>query len=68
MDIYVDSIVNYFKIGEIETLKIPNGIIKIKYDVNVEDKIIFKQTLAKVVQINKVFIIPEECDYSKFPK
>ena len=24
MDIYVDSIVNYFKIGEIETLKIPN--------------------------------------------
>ena len=24
MDIYVDSIVNYFKIGEIESLKIPN--------------------------------------------
>lgn len=49
----------------LETLKIPNGIIKIKYDVNVEGKIIFKQTLVKVVQINKVFTIPEECDYTK---
>ena len=52
----------------LETLKIPNGIIKIKYDVNVEGKIIFKQTLVKVVQINKVFTIPEECDYTKSPK
>lgn len=52
----------------LDTLKIPNGIIKIKYDVNVEGKIIFKQTLVKVVQINKVFTIPEECDYTKSPK
>mgnify|MGYP006152808195 FL=1 len=52
----------------LETLKIPNGIIKIKYDVNVEDKIIFKQTLVKVVQINKVFTIPDECDYTISPK
>ena len=52
----------------LETLKIPNGIIKIKYDVNVEDKIIFKQTLVKVVQINKVFTIPDEFDYTISPK
>ena len=51
-----------------ETLKLPNGIIKIKYDVNVEGEIIFKQELIKVIQINKFFTIPEECDYTKSPK
>ena len=52
----------------VETSKLPNGLIKMKYYVDTEGMITFKQTLAKVVQINKVFIIPEECDYSKFPK
>jgi GMP synthase PP-ATPase subunit len=52
----------------IETLELPNGIIKIKYDVNVEGKIIFKQELIKVIQINKFFTIPDECDYTKSPK
>lgn len=51
-----------------ETLKLPNGIIKIKYDVNVEGEIIFKQELIKVIQINKFFTIPEVCDYTKSPK
>lgn len=36
-----------------------------KYDVNVEGKIIFKQELIKVIQINKFFTIPDECDYTK---
>lgn len=52
----------------IETLELPNGIIKIKYDVSVEGKIIFKQELIKVIQINKFFTIPAECDYTKSPK
>jgi hypothetical protein len=49
----------------VETLELPNGIIKMKYDVNVEGKIIFKQELIKVIQINKFFTIPDECDYTK---
>ena len=52
----------------VETLELPNGIIKMKYDVNVEGKIIFKQELIKVIQINKFFTIPDECDYTKSPK
>jgi hypothetical protein len=52
----------------VETLELPNGIIKMKYDVNVEGKIIFKQELIKVIQINKFFTIPDECDYTKFLK
>ena len=52
----------------IKTLELPNGIIKMKYDVNVEGKIIFKQELIKVIQINKFFTIPDECDYTKFLK
>jgi len=51
-----------------ETSKLPNGIIKIRYDVDVEGKIIFKQTLVKLVEINKNFTIQEECDYTKSPK
>ena len=39
-----------------------------KYYVDTEGMITFKQTLVKVVQINKVFTIPEECDYTKSPK
>jgi hypothetical protein len=52
----------------IETLELPNGIIKMKYDVNVEGKIIFKQELIKLVKINRYITIPEECDYTKSPK
>ena len=52
----------------IETLKLPNGIIKIKYDVDVEGKIVLKQELIKLVKIDKYMTIPEECDYTKYPK
>ena len=52
----------------IKVFKLPKGLIKIKYDVNVEGEIIFKQELIKVIQINKFFTIPDECDYTKSPK
>ncbi len=49
----------------VKTLKLPNGIIKMVYDVNVDKKIIFKQQLIKLIKIDKNFTIPEDCYYIK---
>ncbi|WP_291106329.1 hypothetical protein [Flavobacterium sp. UBA6195] len=52
----------------IETSKLPYGIIKMRYFVNIEGKITFKQELIKLVKINRNITIPEECDYTISPK
>jgi hypothetical protein len=41
---------------------IPNGIIKIKYNTNWENKITDKWILEKITPIEKELIIPEDCD------
>jgi hypothetical protein len=41
---------------------IPNGIIKIKYNTNWENKITDKWVLEKITPIEKELIIPEDCD------
>lgn len=52
----------------IKTLKLPNGIIKIKYDIDVDGKIIFKQELKKIIKIDKYLTFPNECRDFKSPK
>ncbi|WP_320815893.1 hypothetical protein [Flavobacterium sp.] len=42
--------------------KIPNGIVKIKYYVDWENKITIKWVLEKITPIKKVVIIPEKCN------
>lgn len=41
---------------------IPNGIIKIKYNTNWENKITDKWVLEKITPIEKEVVIPEDCD------
>jgi hypothetical protein len=41
---------------------VPNGIIKIKYNTNWENKITDKWVLEKITPIEKELIIPEDCD------
>lgn len=41
---------------------IPNGIIKIKYNTNCENKITDKWILEKITPIEKELVIPENCD------
>jgi len=48
--------------------KIPNGVIKILYNINVKGEMTFKQQLNKLIKIDKYITIPEECDYTKSPK
>ncbi len=48
--------------------KIPNGVIKILYNINVKGEMTFKQQLNKLIKIDKYITIPEECDFTKSPK
>ena len=47
---------------------VPNGLIKMIYYTDFEEKITGKTALKKVVKTDKYLTIPEECDYTKSPK
>jgi hypothetical protein len=44
---------------------VPNGLPFIVFHKNFKGEIIYKMQLKNVVKINKFFIIPDECDYTK---
>ena len=47
---------------------LPNGLFKLIYYKNLKGEITSKQELLNVVKIYKYLTIPEECDYTKYPK
>ncbi len=52
--------------GKWELIKnLPNGIISEKYLISAKGKKRHKLVLKKYTEINKVILIPEDCDYSK---
>jgi len=47
---------------------VPNGLIKMIYYADFEEKITRKIVLKKIIKTDKYLTIPEECDYTKSPK
>lgn len=47
---------------------LPKGVPIIMYYVDVNGQITFKRELVELIKTDKYLSVPEECDYTKFPK